>query len=179
MTPAAVCAHHVAGRTRIRVAAKRGDSEYFVRVREQLTHCPGVASVTTNEATGSVLVLHDAADPGVLIAYARTFELFEMSGLAAAQEAASRPPAQILSDGISRLESWVRTGTNHATDLRSVALSGLVGATIWQMLRGPLLPAAATLLWYTLAVTAKDDRSGAGSADARARGYEEVGSPSD
>jgi hypothetical protein len=178
VTPVAVFTHHIAGRTRIRVLAKRGDAEYFARMREQLAHCPGVASVVTNEATCSVLVFHDAADPDVLADYGRTFELFDAS-VPVPTRRELRAPAAIVTEGISLLDKWVKAGTGQSTDLRSVALTGLVGATIWQMLRGPLLPAAATLLWYTLAVVATDNRSRGGAAQARTRGYEEVGSPSD
>jgi hypothetical protein len=170
----------MAGRTRFRVAARRGDRQYFASLREHLIQCPGVLSVTTSELTGSVLVDHDAADPDVLVAYARTFELFDVPESRAGGADRLRSPTDILTDRARRLDQWVRTETAGATDLRSVALTALIGAAVWQVLRGPVLPAAATLIWYAMAVAAGDQRQPGGGRQTPTAGsahQEEIDSP--
>jgi hypothetical protein len=160
MTPAGLLVHHIPGRTRFRIPVKRGDRAYFANLTEQLGQCPGVGAVTASEVTGSVLVLHEAADPDVLVSYARTFDLFDVPDALSGGEAI-RPPAEILNLSLGHVDEWIRTHTRRGTDLRSVALTGLVGAAIWQMLRGQTLPAAATLIWYALTVASRD-RQGSG-----------------
>ena len=162
MTPPGVLVHHIAGRTRVRVPAKRGDSAYFATVSEQLAHCPGVVSVMTSDATAGVLVVHDGAEPDVLADYARTFELFDLPDAAPAAMERGRPPADILTSGLHQLDDWVRTGTGQSADLRAVALTALVGAAAWQLLRGQTLPAAATLLWYAWHLASKNGETPAG-----------------
>jgi hypothetical protein len=159
MNPAGVLVHHVAGRTRFRIPEKRVDSGYFANVARQLAQCPGVLSVTASQVTGSVLVLHEAAEPDVLVAYARTFDLFDVPDSTPDAPGATRPPAEILGHGLAQLDQWIRTQTGRRTDLRSVALTALVGAALWQTLRGQLLPAGATLIWYALAVASRDRES--------------------
>jgi hypothetical protein len=152
MTPDATVVHHIAGRTRFRIHAARGNREYFSRLGDHLAKCPGVESIMTNVVTGSVLVLHDAAEPDVLAAYARTFELFEVKDEAVRAVEGGRPSAAVLTRRIERIDQWVRAETGEATDLRSVALTSLIAAAIWQLLRGNTLPAAGTLVWYALSL---------------------------
>jgi hypothetical protein len=157
MSPAATLVHHMPGRTRVRVPIKRGDSEYFAKLREHLAQCPGVTWVTTSALTGSVLVAHEAADPDVLVAYARTFELFELLESSDGFAGQPRSPAAMINGGARRLDEWIRTQTTGGTDLRSLALTGLIGAALWQLLRGQALPAATTLVWYALTVAVRYD----------------------
>jgi hypothetical protein len=178
MNAAATLVHHIPGRTRFRVLSKQGDARYFATVQEQLKQCPGVASVSTTAATGSVLIVHDAAEPDVLIAYSRTFELFELPDQSARAMATSRAAADIVSEGLRQMDDWIRVETGRGMDLRSLALTGLIGAAVWQMLRGQLLPAAGTLMWYALSIV----ESGEQPTDERTRQvsrYEEVDSPAD
>ena len=176
MKPRAAIVHQVAGRTRFRIPERRSDPGYFAHVSEQLGQCPGVESVMTNAITGSVLVVHETDEPDVLIAYARTFELFDtLDGPASALER-SRPPADIINVGLRHMDAWVRAETKQSTDLRSVALTGLIAAAVWQMLRGQLFPAAGTLLWYALSV-ASERRSSGGEQVTPDADYEGVDSP--
>jgi hypothetical protein len=168
MTPGGVLVHHLAGRTRFRVPKKRGDAGYFANVTEQLGQCPGVTSVTGSEVTGSVLVLHDAPEPDVLVAYARTFELFDVDAAVPAVDAV-RSPAELITHSLGQLDRWIRAETGRGTDLRSLMLTGLVGAAVWQALRGSVLPAAGTLIWYALTVATKDSPRSGAQAGAEAR----------
>jgi hypothetical protein len=148
---AAALVHHIPGRTRFRVVGRGEDGPFFARLKEQLAQCPGVISVATSQLTGSVLVHHNAADPDVLIAYARTMELFDIEAGAMAGDT-SRLPATMVTAAIGQLDRWVRSESRPATDLRSLAVTGLVGAAVWQLLRGRIFPPATTLIAYALGV---------------------------
>jgi Heavy metal associated domain 2 len=161
MTPRATLAHHIDGRTRFRIPDKRGDREYFARVIEKLEQCPGVVSVTANDMTASVLIIHEANDVDVLTSYARTFELFDSADADTKRRMMTRPPGEILGHRFGQLDGWVRAQTGRTTDLRSLALTGLLGTALWQMLRGRILPEAVTLLWYAFAVVANGQRHSA------------------
>jgi hypothetical protein len=165
--------HHIAGRTRFRILEKRGDSAYFANVTEQLGQCPGVSSVIASEVTGSVLVLHEAPEPDVLVAYARTFELFNLPAATVPAVHAGRPPAELITHSLGHLDQWIRAETGSCTDLRSLVLTGLIGAAVWQTLRGQLLPAAATLIWYALSVATNDRGQPAGQETDTARADQE------
>jgi hypothetical protein len=178
MTARAILVHHIAGRTRFRIPDKRGDTAYLAGVSEQLRHCPGVTSVTSSATTGSVLVVHETADADVLLAYARTLDLFEVLERPAAAVEKNRAPAEIVNDSLQRVDDWVRAETGLRTDLRSLALTGLIGAAVWQMLRGQLLPAAGTLIWYALSVAAEGRQRSSGIERATPNAdHEEVDSP--
>jgi hypothetical protein len=177
MTPGGVLVHHVAGRTRFRVLEKRGDSGYFTNVTEQLGQCPGVSSVIASEVTGGVLVLHEDPEPDVLVAYARTFELFDVPADTVPAIDAGRPPAELINHGLGQLDQWIRAETGRGTDLRSLVLTGLVGAAVWQTLRGQLLPAAGTLIWYALSVATNERRRPGGQGkDTAGADYERIDS---
>jgi hypothetical protein len=171
VTPRGTLVRHIAGRTRFRVAEKRGDAAYFAHVCDQLGHCPGVRAVVSSDTTGSVLVEHEGETPDTLAAYGRSFGLFDLTEPNAAGER-SRPPSDVINAGVMRLDEWVRAETGRTTDLRSVALMGLVGAAIWQALRGQFFPAAGTLIWYALTVASRDRAPAPRSA-------EEAGSPAE
>jgi hypothetical protein len=178
VTPEAAVEHHIPGRTRFRVSSKRGAADYFAGLREQFPQCPGVVSVTTNHVTGSVLIIHDSAEPGVLVDYARTLGLFDVRDQARAGALERvRPPDEILTHRLEQLDQWVQTETRRETDLRSVALTGLIAAALWQLLRGPVFPAAATLFWYALSVARRPAHSGTQGRTSAANADETLDTP--
>jgi hypothetical protein len=146
----AVIVHDIPGRTRLRIAEKRRDVAYFTRLADDLRKCQGVTAVMTNAVTGSVLVLHDAKNADRVVADGRMRELFEL----VEAPAAVAPPhlGEILAAGASRMNAWMQRETNDGTNLKSLALGGLLFAGLWQSLRGRWLPEAVTLFWYALSM---------------------------
>jgi hypothetical protein len=153
MLPAATIVHDIPGRLRVRVEERRRDDAYFAHAAEQLRQCPGVVEVTVTPMTASVLVLHDGAGRDVVADYARAFELFDVAAQAALAPDADLLPGQIVRERLRDADRWVRRHSDDRTDLRSLALVGLLAGAAWQIVRGHVLPAGATLLWYALALT--------------------------
>lgn len=153
MLPTAVMVHQLPGRLRLRVADRRRDTAYFEQLAQQLGQCPGVVEALVRPLTGSVLILHEGRDSDVILEYARVFNLFEVAQPVAPALPAADRPGQVIRQRLRQVDRWMRHESRDQTDLRSVAFVGLLGAGIWQALRGNLLPAGATLLWYALALT--------------------------
>jgi hypothetical protein len=153
MLPEAAIVHSLPGRTRVRVEERRHDAVYFAHVAEQLRQCPSVVDVTVTPVTGSVLILHEGTDRDTIAGYAKAFELFDLVLPAARAPEAELLPDQIVLERLHRVDRWMRQQSDGGADLRSMALIALLAGAVWQLARGQVLPAGATLLWYALALT--------------------------
>jgi hypothetical protein len=153
MLPVAVVVHRLPGRMRVRVEERRRDEAYFAQVAQQLRQCPTVVDVSVTPLTGSVLILHDGTDTDVVTGYAKAFDLFEVVLPASGSVGAEPRPDQVIQERLDHVDRWMRRESGDHADLRSLALIGLLGGAVWQMARGRMLPAGATLLWYALVLT--------------------------
>jgi hypothetical protein len=148
MLPTGRITHQMEGRLRLRIAGKRRDDSYFVRLKETLEKCEGVESVSTNPLAASVLVTGTARAEQV-IGFAEHAELFEIT---------DEPMAALLSarvtDQMDRVDARLRGVTRGQLDVSSLAGVALVGAALWQVSRKRVLPEALTVLWYALSILA-------------------------
>jgi|ERR1700693_4336724 len=92
-TPAlnAVLVHHLPGRLRLRSTALKGDPRAIAKAKCRLGEIRGVASVTANPCTGSLLLEYDPA----IVAPGKLTEMLECRGVIrpAASEYAEAEPA--------------------------------------------------------------------------------------
>jgi len=150
MLPRAEVVHALPGRSRLRVRDRQRDTEFFERVRATLLGMEGVGEVSTNALTGSVLVVHRDSWQA-LGQYARERQLFEL-----VPPPEPTPPGprkalpEMVSDAIDVADLGLQLKTHGRVDLRSATFGALVAAAVVQAVRGPLLPASATLLAYAL-----------------------------
>lgn len=154
MLPTVDVAHHHAGRTRLRVPARRGDATFFQRVAQAYTERADVAAVETNPLTGSILLHHQAALDD-LLRFAVEQQLFAPPP--------PPPPARsltlLVSEQLDRLDRFVQHETNETYDLADVAFVGLLAAGAAQFLRGQRLGPTSALLTSAVAVMAYRRRS--------------------
>ncbi len=160
MLPAAIVVHRMPGRVRVRVDDHRRDEAYFARVVKQLRECPTVVDVAATPVTGSILIQHEGTDTDTIRSHARAFDLFEMMTPSDRIDAAGPPPDRVVRAGLFRVDQWMRREGGNGAQLRSVALVGLLGAAVWQALRGHVLPASATLVWYALLLSGRSGPKG-------------------
>ncbi len=138
MLPKAFLCHQVPTRFRVRVPDRRGDDAYFAEVKTGLEQNAAALEVTTNPATGSVLVFH-SGDGADLLNHAETTGLFLCT-----QE---RPSPTTIVDWLDRLDTfdsevlWERLDRNPQR-----AATGFFMLAVLQVLRGSVLPSAGTLL---------------------------------
>jgi hypothetical protein len=131
MTPSAYVAHQIAGRIRLRVPEKRGDSTYFETVRQRLSANPAVERLKVAPETASIL-LHHAGAIAPIAAAAAEHGLFRIADPMTTPTNQSTPPRT--SDGSSLY------------GLDAVA-TGLSGLALFQVARGQAFGSAAENFW--------------------------------
>jgi Heavy metal associated domain 2 len=157
MRPQAFAVHRLPRRTRLQIPALRQDAERLQSVGDALSRCPGVNAVHTNQRTGSVVVEHGDSDLDVIVLYAQESELFDLN--LEGPRAPETSPAVAVERSLARLDSWVRSETVDRSTLGSITFVALLVAAAWQAARGQVLPAAATLAWYALALAPERARA--------------------
>lgn len=147
--PEAYVMSQIAGRTRLRVPARRGDVAFFEELADSLARCRGVTQVTTNPATASVLVLYRGAQ-------SRFTRYAENEGLFSVVEKDEAPPSLRLSrrlfGSLHDIDGVLRTSTRNGLDTRSIVFAAFVAATFYQVVRGQVLPVATALAAFALNV---------------------------
>src|SRR5690349_7256419 len=104
MLPSGQISHAIDGRMRVRIPERKGDKDFFARVREELEREPGIAHVQPNPLTGSVLITHDL-DTERLAALVESLGLFHLEPESAEAPA---PAADAASPALAALGSFVR-----------------------------------------------------------------------
>ncbi|HEX5081309.1 MAG TPA: hypothetical protein VFY40_04650 [Blastocatellia bacterium] len=146
MPPTSFIAHQMPGRTRIRIPAMRRNDAYFQNVQKALQECNGVAGVETNPLTASVLVYHfSSLDKIKEFAEGRNLFLIE-----AKPESSESLPSERISAQLKSLDQRIMEITGGRLDGKEAAFSGLLLAAAYQVFKGSVLPAGATLVWYAL-----------------------------
>jgi hypothetical protein len=167
--PDAYTVHQVAGRTRLRVPARRGDNSYFARVAGALAVIPDVRSVRVNPGTASILV-HHAGSPQKFAEPAREAGLFRLTGPRPhrRRQIGPRPriaPLSVVAAGLAGLGAiqlvrsrvagsatehlWGAYQASRTLGIPSaVATLAAIGAV--QLARGRVLSPAASLFSYAL-----------------------------
>ncbi|HET6377806.1 MAG TPA: hypothetical protein VFG05_05795 [Methylocella sp.] len=124
--PMAETAHVIPGRTRLRIAAQRGNAAFFESAAAILRAIPGVSKAEGRPLTGSLVIHHDAP-LSLIVAAALEKRLFAV---------AEKNPAPA--------PEWPEL----PLDLRSAARIALGLLAFWQFIEGRVLPPALTLAWY-------------------------------
>jgi len=148
--PNADVVHNMPGRMRIRFAGRRGERSFFESVSETLRHFDGVLHVQANPDTGSILILHETDQNG-LLRNAAEAGLFAIGAAKAPGELPTVRARQIMQAADSRIS----TATRGAWDLNSVLMLACAVAGGVQVMRQNVLPAAASMLWYAMALAAE------------------------
>lgn len=147
MLPAAHVAHGMPQRTRIRIPARRGDHDYFRRLKRTLESCPGVREVEINPLTAGLLLRHDIPldDIG---AFAEAEGLFALS-----RELSSFAPlARQLLDIGKAIDRALLEATHGRMSGTEAGLLLMLALAFYQLSRGVVLPPAAPLFGYALSI---------------------------
>ncbi len=134
---AARLTHDVPGRLRYRIAARRGDPEFFSRIGAELLKCEMVQTVEINPLTGSVLVIH-AAESAAVTRYAEQHGLFRLGGGHNSDAGCADP--------------FDPSADKPAADVLSLLPPLFIGLGVYQLLQGNVLAPAATLFWYAFSL---------------------------
>ena len=134
--------HQLRGRLRLKILEKRQDPGYFASLQTRLENLPGVSEVKVNPFTGSVVLLHPEHPYNELRTQLDRLGLFEI--IAPPQVEASA--LKSLYAGAARLDQALSAGSAGSIDLRTLAVSGLIGLAAYQIYRGNALGPAVPML---------------------------------
>lgn len=129
----AYISHASPGRLRVRVPSRKGNEDYFARVRNEFSGVQGVSQIVTNPVTGSILVIHSIA-PKTIDALLRAGNLV---------------PPQNLHPQVSRtyemFDHRVRSFIGRGIDIGALASVALFVAGSYQITKGNFT----AIPWYT------------------------------
>ena len=144
-------------RTRLRVSAKRRNATEMHRIAEALRQQPGVQNVSTNMATGSVVVQHEPTSNAINDISSTLWDvgvvLFKVLGAELPSDGKSEAANDVV-HAVADLNERVRQATDGVIDLRFLIPLGLGGLAVHQLLRNGLQIEGAP--WYVLAYYAFD-----------------------
>jgi hypothetical protein len=149
--------HHHPGRLRVRADVLLDGAELAERITRALEGVAGVAHVSHNPRTGSLLVEYE---PGLAEPEAIVERIAATAGLMSPFDPrAARPvarPASALIDATKGLNSVVEELTGTRVDLRTLVPAALAGAAAYSFAygKGPRLPRWDNLLWWSYSIFA-------------------------
>ncbi len=167
--------HHHPGRLRVRAEVLRDDAQLAERVTQALGGMPGIARVTHNSRTGSVLVEYE---PGLVEPDAIAERIALTAQLISPFDPrAEKPvfrPASALIEGTRELNAIAQELTGGRADLRSIVPAALAGVAAYSFAfgKGARLPRWDNLLWWSYSVFASlhaREREGARERETGAR----------
>jgi hypothetical protein len=140
MIPLAQLSHSSLGRIRIRIPQKRGDAVFFSSLAEKLKNMPDVSSLSVNNQTASVLILHQG-ETDAIFSWAKKYDLFEIED----PVEASADKANVC-EKLKSLDGKVKDLTAGNIDLLTLSgAAGLLGLGVYQLVRGQVLAPASGL----------------------------------
>jgi hypothetical protein len=154
-------AHQVPGRIRMKIPSAKGNAELLEQMKQTFAVIPGIEQVTTNPATGS-LVLHYDTDRhdefhGHLEHHTgghhRPPPTNEIDALASKIEqeaeflAEHSHTARVIVDLFKEVDQQIKVGSGNTIDLKIVLAIGIASFTIFEV-----GASAATPVWVTLAI---------------------------
>jgi hypothetical protein len=137
--PLAYASHKTRSRIRLKVPSKKRDHAFFASLAEKMSAVEGVSAVEAYPLTGSMLLLH-SSDPDRVIEMASA-----AGGIRFARHAGTRTNLhRRVSETFEGIDVALRDVTANELDVGGLAVLTLLGAGIYQILKGNLT----ALPWY-------------------------------
>ena len=138
-------AHTTSGRTRIKWAGDRDDKASIIGVAENIATIEGVDQAVPRLSTGSIIIEHEQAEWSSLEP-----EIADRLSLKfGAPVSQPRTAMDTINQGIDQVNGALKSIN---TDLGSVTVLLLLILTVAQALRGQVLSASGSYLWYALSI---------------------------
>lgn len=147
--PAAYICHQSLQRLRIKIASRKGNSEYFENLQTTLTHFKTFDRLEVNPLTGSVLIADNDIDTDDLAAYARAHQIFNLTDPGDSRS----PMTNQLVTGLDNVNTTIHRLTSGKMDLAGILLFVLLFSGLSQLIRGNLrMPPWYTAFWYAFGI---------------------------
>ncbi|MGC2064511.1 MAG: HMA2 domain-containing protein [Thermodesulfovibrionales bacterium] len=157
--PVAQISHMMTGRLRLKIPARKGDSNYLGAVVKELATVPGIEQVSMNPDTAGILIIHKL-QTGQLRENLGSSSHFRLAPL-------SESPAEKTGPGslhgdvktcFAGVNSEIERLTGRTLNVSEMAFLGLLGAGALQIGKGNLTAIPwYTAFWYALNIFLKSD----------------------
>jgi hypothetical protein len=148
--PNAYIKHQLPGRVRLKIPQKKGDFDYFDRIAELFSDCPGITQLQFNPPAASILICHRSETHFLNIA-----EFAQANGLFTIIEQPEEifaiphlPIAKLTYDGLGNIDDVLMNVSRGRLDGRTILIMALIGLAVRQITRGNIMGAASSLIWY-------------------------------
>jgi len=154
--PKAYIKHQLAGRVRIKIPGKQGDSPYFERVAKGLAGCDAITRIQKNPTAASLLLQYGPAPLTNIAEFAKNAGLFCLVAAKPDNKKPETPKTQALSVaslsslGVARFDDQLNQLSAGRVDLRSALFLGFMGLAIHQAAKGHFMSPASTFFWRAL-----------------------------
>jgi len=155
MSPQAHIIHQLRGRLRLKILEKGQETDYFATLQSQLEDLPGVSEVRVNLITASVIILHPEQSFIELRMQLDKLGLFEIIDTPQVEASALKP----LFAGAGWVDQALSAGSSGSIDLRTLAVTGLIGLAAYQIYRGHTLGPAVPMLVSAFSLARQIPRS--------------------
>lgn len=152
MIPDARINHQTSERLRLKIPSRKGDTLYFLTLKQELSKYDGLKKIDVNHVTSSILIVHTEADFNEIIHYAEEKKLFKIDKSVVPANTVS----EVVIGGFHYINKMIKGLTKRELDLPLAAFLVLVGVAIYQIARGNFrAPAWYTALWYGMNIFLK------------------------
>jgi hypothetical protein len=148
---------------RLKIPAKKGDSEYFRKLKKLLDGFRAFQRLEVKSLTGSILLVDEDLDIAGIAAFAAKEQLFRLEDAVVSV----KPPEQLskrITEPLGQFSAWIRQFTRGDLDLADVLFILLVVSGLVEILRGNFKrPPWYTAFWYAFGILTKSviDRTAA------------------
>jgi hypothetical protein len=148
--PNAYIKHQLPGRVRLKIPQKKGDFDYFDRIAELFSDCPGITQLQFNPPAASILICHRAETHFLnIVEFAQTNGLFTLIEQPEEIFAIPHLPiAKLTYNGLSNIDDVLMDFSRGRLDGRTILIMALIGLAVRQITRGNIMGAASSLIWY-------------------------------
>ncbi|MBI5236972.1 MAG: hypothetical protein HY887_00925 [Deltaproteobacteria bacterium] len=138
-------------RLRVKVPVKKDDAGYFESLKDKFAGLNGIAAVTVNPATSSVLFIHSSGYDSIA-GFARDNGLFRIKDT----RVSHAPVSARIAEAFGAVDRRIKGFTSGDFDMASVAVLALVGFGIYQLSVGNFIaPAWYVAFWYAFNIFLK------------------------
>lgn len=152
MIPEASIKHRIAGRLRLQIESRKGDSTYFEKVESRLIEVLSYHKIAASALTGSLVIEDDALDVEKVRVAAGDHQLFSISSAVLPP----RPLAKRIVDPIRGANRRIDELSGGVLDLPGIVFLFLLAFGLLELVRGNFRrPPWYTAFWYAFGIFSK------------------------
>ncbi len=152
MLPNAIIQHQIKNRVRLSIPSQQRNSEFFKRVKEEMTRCQEVRQIYSNPLTGTLLILYDGKSSQIS-EFAIEKKLFK---ILPRSQTKSNPLGTQLWQSIEKIDTKLDQLSDGTLRIKQLTAFGLLGAAIFQFYQKKIFPPAMTLISEAVWILSKN-----------------------